>query len=89
MCLESHLKYPIYICLEPETEGHSSIFNPSDPDVIFCSYSRRGGEISPPLEMRFLSADSFSSALLVRLEEDDEDGDGDDFFQKFRKERKN
>ena len=40
----------------------------------------------------FLSTDSFSSALLVRLEdsdEDDEDGDGDDFFQKLRKERKN
>ena len=35
----------------------------------------------------FLSADSFSSALLVRLEEDEEDGD--DFFQKFGKERKN
>ena len=33
----------------------------------------------------FLSADSFSSALLVRLEEDGED----DFFQKFGKERKN
>ena len=39
---------------------------------------------------RFLSADSFSSALLVRLEDsDDGDGDGDDFFQKFGKERKN
>ena len=41
----------------------------------------------------FLSADSFSSALLLRLEEDgDEDGDEDDgdgdFFQKFGKERK-
>ena len=35
-----------------------------------------------------MSADSFSSALLVRLEEEDgEDGDGD-FFQKFGKERK-
>ena len=33
----------------------------------------------------FLSADSFSSALLVRLE----DESGDDFFQKFGKERKN
>ena len=36
----------------------------------------------------FLSADSFSSALLVRLKDQDGD-DGDDFFQKFRKERKN
>ena len=46
----------------------------------------------PLLRSSFLSADSFSSALLVRLEdsdeEDDEDGE-DDFFQKFRKERKN
>ena len=32
----------------------------------------------------FSSADSFSSALLVRLEDS-----GDDFFQKFEKERKN
>ena len=36
----------------------------------------------------FSSADSFSSALLVRLEEDGGDGE-DDFFQKFGKERKN
>ena len=40
--------------------------------------------------MAFLSADSFSSALLVRLEDHgDGDGDEDDFFQKFGKERKN
>ena len=40
----------------------------------------------------FLSADSFSSALLVRLEDSDEEDDGDgedDFFQKSGKERKN
>ena len=40
----------------------------------------------------FLSVDSFSSALLVRLEDhgdEDGDGDGDDFFQNFWKKRKN
>ena len=36
----------------------------------------------------FLSVDSFSSSLLVRLEDSDGE-DGDDFFQKSRKERKN
>ena len=37
-----------------------------------------------------MSADSFSSALLVRLEEESGgDGDDGDFFQKFGKERKN
>ena len=40
--------------------------------------------------MPFLSADSFSSVLLVRPEDHGDDGDdGDDFFQKFGKERKN
>ena len=38
------------------------------------------------IKVLFLSADSFSPALLVRLE----DGGGeDDFFQNFGKERKN
>ena len=41
------------------------------------------------LQVKFLSADSFSSALLVRQEDHGDGEDGDDFFQKFWKERKN
>ena len=40
------------------------------------------------METMFLSADSFSSALQVRLEEDGGGGGDDDFIQKFGKERK-
>ena len=50
---------------------------------------RKTGSVTIHIDA-FLSADSFSSALLVRLEEDGDGGDGDDdFFQKFGKERKN
>ena len=41
------------------------------------------------MKLAFLSADSFSSALLVRLEDHGDGDDGDDFFQKFGKVRKN
>ena len=68
----------LFIWLPRSPENSSFLLNCLGNDEIYFDFD-------------FLSADSFSSALLVRLEDSDGDGDGDgdDFFQKFGKERKN